>query len=393
MTIAKTQTTPVTGARRERLLMACSWAPGSMGYGGTPPTAGAYLTALEGAGYDISYLCSDASFDRPVTQAAFRQRYPFVKPLLFRASRPGWGLGPGLLKHIPAILLADRILVHNILGAPSMLTMILCALRRKSFVLTPHASLDSSRLKGIAERRPRLYAGLVFVMKRLLRNASALAVTGVGERDALEAWVDKSKAVFVENFLAFDLDAPIAAPAGLRRFVYAGRLEPDKGIKRFLEVWLRSAAPDSRLDLVGSGRSEYARAVEAMAASDSRVTLHGELTREATMEIMSRGNIVVLPTGLDLNVTENFGNVILESLIEGRLGMVTAGLHWDTFAPNPALFIFDKTDESVAAEIRRFEALDEKALAKAAVAARQLASKFHVSVAAPKVKALFNPAD
>lgn len=374
---------------RAQLLFVSSHAPISKGWGGIPPTAGAYLTALADGPFEIAYLCSTASCDNPILDERFRAEYPFVSPHLYAAPKAKWGLGIGLFRYAPQIARADYVLIHGVLGAPSLLAMLIRGLVARPYAVVPHGGLDSSRLNEIAARRPVIYSLLKVILRGLLERVHALVLTGSHELSALAPWVESSHVVFIQNFLDFDLNASPSPPEHARRYLFVGRLEKDKGIKRFVEIWSETARPESRLELIGSGSSSYTKALYALAADDDRVVFSGELGRQEVVDAMRQASVVVLPTGLDQPVTENFGNVVAEALIEGRPALVTKGLHWDIFEPHPALFTFGRTDEEVANQIRRFEQLEVKDYPPLTKAARALARSFHVNESKAKVRGLF----
>lgn len=103
--------------------------------------------------------------------------------------------------------------------------------------------------------------------------------------------------------------------------VFAGRLEPEKGLSVFLQA-VPMAQPWT-LDVIGDGRDAEActAVLKARPGLSDRVRMLGKLPREATLDAMSRAHALLLPSIWH----ENQPTVMLEALSRGASLLVADG--------------------------------------------------------------------
>lgn len=91
------------------------------------------------------------------------------------------------------------------------------------------------------------------------------------------------------------------------RLLYAGTLAEYKGLDTLLEAFARTAGPNLRLEICGSGRmeSEVIRAERG----DSRIHFWGQLRPASVQERMEQCDVMVVPSMWD----EPFGRVVIEA--------------------------------------------------------------------------------
>jgi glycosyltransferase involved in cell wall biosynthesis len=109
-----------------------------------------------------------------------------------------------------------------------------------------------------------------------------------------------------------------ARPLG-KGFLFAGRLEDNKGISLLLESWRQaSLAPPARLVIAGDGprRAEVERAAQATAG----VEYLGPLSKQAVGEAIREAAVVVVPSTWQ----EPFGRTAIEGLAHGRPVLATS---------------------------------------------------------------------
>lgn len=109
---------------------------------------------------------------------------------------------------------------------------------------------------------------------------------------------------------------PVAADSSDRRgelrLVFAGRLEPEKGLEPFLAAL--PAAFGGRLTIVGDGsRIEACRRIVSERAMKDRVEFVGKLPHEQAMSIIARCHVLVLPSVC----MENYPLSLIEALAAG----------------------------------------------------------------------------
>jgi glycosyltransferase involved in cell wall biosynthesis len=133
----------------------------------------------------------------------------------------------------------------------------------------------------------------------------------------------------IERFVAFtDLQAFLAAPAlpalEQPRALFAGVLEPYKGVDVLLDAWRRVIAerPDAQLVIAGDGT--HARELRA-AAKDlgASVRFLGHVDRDTLRTLLDRSSFLVLPSR-----SEGLGRIVLEAYARNRavLGAEAGGI-------------------------------------------------------------------
>jgi len=121
------------------------------------------------------------------------------------------------------------------------------------------------------------------------------------------------------GFATIALPHPLPpAPTGVRRsgdelrFVFAGRVEPEKGLERFLEL-LPENFP-GRLDVIGEGSSlAECRRIRRRRRLEAHVRFAGRLTRSETVERIAAAHVLVLSS----LCPENAPMSLLEALAVG----------------------------------------------------------------------------
>lgn len=177
---------------------------------------------------------------------------------------------------------------------------------------------------------------LAWRLKRDLNNSAAMHYATANERDE-SGWLGLKPLAIVEPngvdvaATAGDADRFFGAfpkLAGSRVLLFVGRLSAEKGLDLLLPAFARARARASQpwaLVLVGSDPERpYRETVEAMIRScdlAGRVSLTGHLEGDAKADAYAAADLFVLPSR-----SENFGNVVLESLAAGVPTIVTRGV-------------------------------------------------------------------
>jgi glycosyltransferase involved in cell wall biosynthesis len=373
--------------RQRRVVTVSPYSPTAVGYGGIARSTGAYLSALGKTGAQIEFICSDASLDGGVDAAHVVTRYHLRAAHIYHSPMMRkWGFGPGFLPKLRLLRRADVVFIHATRNFPSVLAALYCYLFQIPYIVVAHATLDRERVRRTAAKRALLFALLEPFVGLSLRGAAALIVSGKLERSGLLLTTANLPILEIENFFDFDLDQlPATAEAHRKIYIFVGRVESDKGILSFLKVWRQVAQEDSLFWLAGGGSGPYFNEVMAEVAIDDRIEYFGELASSALRLRLQAASVVVLPTGMDDQVTENFGNVVVEGFIEGKPCMVTKGLHWDEYQSRGAVLTFLPTAAGAAKAVKLFEEMTQLEYKRRAEDAWALSAHFHVDRAAERI--------
>jgi glycosyltransferase involved in cell wall biosynthesis len=117
--------------------------------------------------------------------------------------------------------------------------------------------------------------------------------------------------------------------------LYAGRFVPEKGIATLLAAWSAFTGP---LDLVVVGDGDLRPSVEAAAADDPRITLHGWRDSEGVASLLAGADVLVLPSewyeGLPVVLAEAFaaGTPVISSDVGNFTDYVEPGVNGTRFS-------------------------------------------------------------
>jgi glycosyltransferase involved in cell wall biosynthesis len=358
------------------------------GYGGIAESTARLARAWAARGHAFSLCASTASLGPPLTARAVG--LPAAIPVrLYRTwCFHRWGFGLGAMWQIwRACRSAHTVYVSGIGTWPTTLAAVLCCLLRRPFVVAPRAGLMAAYIAEI--RRGKWHKWLFYGLITLptLRAARALHVTSPCEAESVVRLLPGAPKMTVANGLdlgEWPKQPPPPARAG-RVFCYIGRFSAEKGIARFLKIWLACRHPDDRFILAGAGHAGYVQELEAVAAQGGdAVTCHGYLDRAGFQAVLADSDFLVLPSGIHHEgPRENFGNTVAEALASGRPVLVTRGLAWDDIEETGVGFLFEAGEASIRAAIARARAVTAAEAATMSEAARRYAeTRFDLEVTA-----------
>jgi glycosyltransferase involved in cell wall biosynthesis len=127
-------------------------------------------------------------------------------------------------------------------------------------------------------------------------------------RKLAEWGFDEQKFTHIPNFV--DSRQFVPAPGAGNRFVYLGRLSPEKGLTTLVSA---AAEAGAKLTLVGTGEEE-ARLRAMAAASRADIAFTGQLTGRELHDVVSSARAVVLPS----ECYENAPLAVLEAYALGK---------------------------------------------------------------------------
>jgi len=148
------------------------------------------------------------------------------------------------------------------------------------------------------------------------------------------------------------------------KLCFLGHVQQEKGINAFIRAWLKVRQPADQLVIAGrSVDGAYFEEFKALVeqAPQGSINYRGYLERDEVMELLASSHFLVLPSGLEEagGMRENFGNVVAEAMAAGRPVLVARGLAWDHLEAIGAGFVFDRTEASVCAVLRKAQSVGD----------------------------------
>jgi glycosyltransferase involved in cell wall biosynthesis len=160
-----------------------------------------------------------------------------------------------------------------------------------------------------------------------------VALSEFGRQLLIRAGFPATQIIVKPNFVDPDPGGRLAHDG---RFVYAGRLSIEKGIRVLLRAW-RRLPPNMPLDIMGDG--PLAAEVAAEAAVRENITFHGQIPRAEVLDRLRSATALIVPSlwyeGAPLNVIEAFGCgvPVIGSSIGAVAELVSNGVNGALFTP------------------------------------------------------------
>lgn len=216
------------------------------------------------------------------------------------------------------------------------------------FYRIPHSMLFESTLDSRNHQR-----GFVSSIRNLVfrKVSTIVTLSELSYQATLHYCGEKDKIIKSKNW--FDpLNFPFLEDDGLKvgyRYIYLGRLIPQKGIERMVKAFYEIANPEDSLYVVGEGPEK--ERVEKICL-DGRVVFLGSVEHERLSYFLNKSQALIFPTYNDV-----YGFPCLEALSCG-LGVVVsqqAGI-WKDIEDLPGVITFDRDLSSALVQIREVKA-------------------------------------
>lgn len=359
----------------------------ALGYGGVAESTAELVLAWRAAGRDVSVLTSDGTRGPPLTTRDFEETLHAPVSLYKAQLLVRWGFGFGALTKTLALLRrSDMAYISGIATWPTTIATLYARLLGRPYVVALRGGLMGEHWESIEAKKPLkalFYRCLTFPA---LRHAHGVHVTTELERSQAEAIVPGIESIVLPNGFSLPGAEEVVPPpphAGVR-LLFLGRIAPEKGVLAFIKRFLEVGDQQDELRLGGAPEAEYGAMVTEVCAQSANVTHLGVLGRDTLLAALRDVDALVLPSGMEGGVRENFGNVIVEALLAGRPVMVTRGLAWDQIDADGIGVTFDRSGADMAEALAKLKDLvaAEGMWAKCAEYAR---SRFSSAVVAEKL--------
>lgn len=157
-----------------------------------------------------------------------------------------------------------------------------------------------------------------FIGKSLLEK-SVLLFSSTREKEEAKKYITPKFDYIIPNLL----ELPSKRYGNYReeeylKVIYLGRIDPAKNIELLLEVFQSIIDTPMHLQIVGAGDQAYTRELKEKSCDLSSLEWLGSVDGEEKYKLLAEADVLVLPSH-----TENFGNVVLESLSQGTPVMVS----------------------------------------------------------------------
>jgi glycosyltransferase involved in cell wall biosynthesis len=276
-------------------------------------------------GVELRVLTTDSDGPHRIDVKAFPVRLPEGYDVYYCRRWFGADIAPRMFWRLPRMIRwADIVHLTAVYSPPTIPTLFLCRLLDKPVMWSTRGALQNWRersrrnLKSVWEKTCDLFCS---------PNRVMLHVTSEPERLDSVARLKHVSAVVIPNGIERPPTNGNKRPEtedGLR-LLYLGRLHPIKGIENLLQA-IATMTDGVTLSVCGEGEADYQARLKSLATEldlNKRVTFHGRVDGEVKEQQFAEADLCVVPS-----FTENFGNVVAESLARGVPVIASKGTPW-----------------------------------------------------------------
>lgn len=238
----------------------------------------------------------------------------------------------------------DIVHLTSLFYPPSLLSALVARWHKTPIVWSPRGELDEKALVySTWKKKPFLW-----LIRRFLARHSTFHSTSTEETGRIHAiFGPHARAVEIPNFM--ELPQVVEPVPGSPYLLCLGRIHPKKAIENLI-----SALPLSKqfmqsgftLKIAGDDRNAYGRQLKNQVRElglQTKVEFTGLVEGEEKQYLFAGAHFSILPSH-----TENFGNVVIESLAQGTPVIASKGTPWSVLEPDKAGFWTDNSPEALA---------------------------------------------
>jgi glycosyltransferase involved in cell wall biosynthesis len=324
-------------------------------YGGpTQSSYGLCNAVAKVSGIELRVLTTDSDGPRRIDVKSFPVKLPEGYQVYYCRRWFGADIAPRMFWHLLRMIRwADVVHLTAVYSPPTIPTLALCRLLAKPVMWSTRGALQSWRersrknLKSVWEKACDLCCSPERVM---------LHVTSEQERVESVERIKHASAVVIGNGIESPRTNGDHRPqtgAGLR-LLYLGRLHPIKGVENLLQA-MATMTNGVTLSVCGEGEAEYQSHLKSLAAEldlTRRVTFHGRVDGEVKEQQFAEADLCVVPS-----FTENFCNVVAESLARGVPVIASKGTPWARVTEIDCGLWVDNDPQTLAGAIRQAQTM------------------------------------
>ena len=268
----------------------------------------------------------------------------------------------------------DIVHLNSIFYPPSLIIAIIGLLKKKKIVWSARGELDKHALiYSTWKKKP-----VVWFIKKFMLSKILFHTTSRGETNYIKFVLGNNISIVeVPNF--FDLPNKGEKNIHEKYFLYIGRIHPIKAIENLILAFSQSRAflnSNFILKIAGDYECNYGQMLKSLVINlylSDKIFFLGYIESEAKQTIYANAYFTFMPSH-----TENFGNVVIESLAQGTPVVASKGTPWEILEDNHAGFWVDNCKENLSSVINKILSLNTAEHNNMIKNAYNLANKFNI---------------
>ena len=256
-----------------------------------------------------------------------------------------WNMIKSTFSSIPH---CDLVHITSLFYPPSLVAGFIAYWYGKPIIWSPRGELDRLALVySTWKKRPFLWLIRLFLSKKVIFHSTCpeetLRVkTVIGEH---------TQVVEIPNFLELPKLIKPTSPSS-SYLLYIGRIHPKKAIEKLITALSYSPtfiSMETILIIAGDSANAYGEQLKTQAQNlglAKKVQFIGHVEGEAKQKLYANAYYTILPSN-----TENFGNVVVESLAQGTPVIASTGTPWAILEEHDAGYWVDNTPSALSEAI------------------------------------------
>ncbi len=289
-------------------------------YGGPVRSIAALCESLSIAGHEVTVYTTTANGDKELDVLSGKTyKIDNVNVIYFsRLTKGHSNLSAGLLKAV--VKNCTRYDIVHIQSWWNLVTMPstgICLLKGIKPIVSPRGTLSRYTFTHRRNWPKRI---LHYLVGRRWLKHSILHVTSQKESEESIHYVDTKNIYIIPNVL--DLPDEISGSYHETPFlnlVFLGRIDPAKNLELLLNVLTHDFSVPYQLTIAGEGDALYTEKLKTISEGHNEIKWVGPLDGINKFKLLAEADILVLPSH-----TENYGNVVFESLSQGTPVLISA---------------------------------------------------------------------
>lgn len=242
----------------------------------------------------------------------------------------------------------DVILISSIFYIPSFFIVLFASFTSKKIIWSPRGELFNTAIKG--SKSKLFYVRLLKLLfsKRVIFHATSL----IEQREIEKHFGNTIRTIVIPNYMEL-VNKKERFEYPDKYFLYVGRIAPIKALDNLLlglansDTFMKS---DYKLFIAGGVEKQFEDYYDQLnqilsrnRALQEKVVFLGNVEGEEKFQLYANAHYTIL-----VSHSENFGNVVLESLSQGTPVIASHGTPWQKLVDNNAGFWIDNNENEIA---------------------------------------------